>query len=61
MQLDYKKAEENFQALLEWASKYDTRDSKASKMYHCLLFDSFSGEKYRVCNRGEINEQLSIL
>lgn len=57
-QLDHKKAEENFQVLLEWASEYDTRDSKASEKYHCALFDCFSGKKHRVYNRDEINQLL---
>lgn len=58
-QLDPQKAEENFLALLEWASKYDTRDSKASSGYHGLLFDGFAGEKYRVCSRGEVDRFLA--
>ncbi len=58
-QLDHKKAEENFQALLEWASEYDTRNSKASKNYHSSLFNCFSGKKHRVCNRDEINQLLN--
>jgi len=57
-QQDPKKAEENFRALLEWASKYDSRDSKASKKYHSMLFDGFAGEKHRVCSRGEIDQFL---
>jgi len=57
-QLDHKKAEGNFQALLEWASEYDTRESKSSKNYHQSLFDCFPGETYRVCNRDEIYQVL---
>ena len=52
-QLDPVKAEENFQALLKWASAYETRDSKASKKYHDLLFGCFSGERYVVRSRDE--------
>ena len=57
-QLDPKKAEENFQALLEWASAYESRDSKASKRYHGLLFEAFAGRKYRVRNRGDAEQLL---
>ena len=57
-QLDPRKAEENFNALLEWASKYGNRSGKASKRYHRLLFNGFWGEKYRVCNRDEIDQLL---
>ena len=42
-QLDRKKAEDNFQELLKWASEYGIRDSKASKKYHNWLFETFSG------------------
>ena len=57
-QLDRKRAEDNFQSLLEWASKYGTRDSKASRTYHCSLFDRFSGEKHRICTRDEADQLL---
>ena len=57
-QLDRNKAKKNFQALLEWASQYDTRKSKASKNYHSSLFDNFEGETYRICNRGEVYRVL---
>jgi len=57
-QLDPMKAEENFQALLKWASAYETRDSKASKKYHGLLFGRFSGERYVVRSRGEAHQLL---
>jgi adenylate kinase family enzyme len=60
-QLDPKKAEENFQALLEWASEYETRDSKASKNYHCFLFESFPREKKKVCSRIKIDQLLEKL
>jgi len=52
-QLDPIKVEENFQALLRWASAYETRDSKASKKYHNLLFGCFIGERHMVRSRGE--------
>jgi hypothetical protein len=58
-QLDPVKAEENFEALLEWASAYETRDGKASKEYHCLLFKSFVGDKCRIHNREELDRLLS--
>jgi adenylate kinase family enzyme len=60
-QLDPKKAEENFNALLEWAEAYETRDSKASKMYHDFLFVSFSGEKFRICSRDDAEQLLKSL
>jgi adenylate kinase family enzyme len=60
-QLDPKKAEENFHALLEWAEAYETRDSKASKMYHDFLFASFSGDKYRICSRDDAEQLLKSL
>jgi adenylate kinase family enzyme len=60
-QLDPKKAEENFHALLEWAAAYETRDSKASKMYHDFLFASFSGDKYRICSRDDAEQLLKRL
>jgi adenylate kinase family enzyme len=52
-QLEAKKAEENFQALLGWASAYETRDSKASKKYHGSLFEGFAGDKHRVYSRDD--------
>ena len=60
-QLDPKKAEENFHALLEWAEAYETRDSKASKTYHDFLFASFSGDKYRICSRDDSEQLLKSL
>jgi adenylate kinase family enzyme len=60
-QLDPKKAEENFHALLEWAEAYKTRGSKASKMYHDFLFDNFSGDKYRICSRDDAEQLLERL
>jgi len=57
-QLDPMKAEENFQALLEWASSYETRDSKASKKYHDLLFERFSVERHLIRNRDEAHQLL---
>lgn len=60
-QLDPKKAEKNFHALLEWAEAYETRDGKASKIYHDTLFESFSGDKYRICNRDDAEQLLKIL
>jgi adenylate kinase family enzyme len=59
-QLDPRKAEENFQSLLEWASEYETRDSKASKRYHNFLFESFSGQKHIVSNRDEVDQLIEI-
>lgn len=56
-QLKPKKTEESFKSLLKWASEYETRDSKSSKGSHSLLFERFSGQKYLVFNRNEI-EQL---
>jgi adenylate kinase family enzyme len=53
-QLDRRRAEENFQVLIEWASAYYIRDSKASNKYHTFLFDTFGGNKYRVSSRDEI-------
>ncbi len=58
IQLDPMKAEENFQALLEWASSYETRDSKASKKYHDLLFRGFSVERHLIRNRDEAHQLL---
>ncbi|MFH2047464.1 MAG: AAA family ATPase [Pseudomonadota bacterium] len=60
MQLDPRKAEENFQSLFEWASAYETRDSKASKRYHSFLFESFSGQKHMVSNRDEFDRLIEI-
>lgn len=59
-QRDHVIAEDKFQKLLVWASEYDTRESKASKNYHCSLLDCFSGEKHRICNRDEINLFLGV-
>jgi len=58
-QLDSKKAEENFQELLKWASEYEARDSKASKKYHCALFDGFTREKHKLCSRDEIDNLMA--
>lgn len=60
-QLDPKKAEKNFHALLEWAEAYETRDGKASKMYHDTFFASFSGDKYRICSRDDAEQLLKML
>jgi adenylate kinase family enzyme len=57
-QLDPKKAEKNFQALLDWASVYEIRNSKASKNYHSTLFDGFVGDKHRVRSRDEADPLL---
>lgn len=57
-QLDPKKAEENFQSLLKWASEYEVRDSKASKRYHSCLFEGFSGQRHMISSRSEINALL---
>lgn len=57
-QLDPRTAEENFMSLLDWASAYETRESKASKKYHCFLYEKFSGAKYMVCSRDEANQLL---
>ena len=46
------------QALFEWASAYEIRNSRASKKYHGLLFENFEGEKYRICSRGEAGQVL---
>jgi adenylate kinase family enzyme len=59
-QLASKRAEENFQSLLIWASEYETRDSKASKKYHNYLFESFSRQKHMVFNRDEIDQLIEI-
>jgi adenylate kinase family enzyme len=58
-QLDPVNAEDNFQALLKWASEYYTRESKASKKYHITLFDNFTGQKYLVNDRNEMNQLLN--
>jgi adenylate kinase family enzyme len=60
-QRDPRKAEENFNALIEWAAAYETRDSKASKIYHDFLFDGFSRDKYRVCSRDDAEQLLKSL
>jgi len=60
-QLDPKKAEVNFHAMLEWAEAYETRDSKASKTYHDFLFARFSGDKYRICSRDDAEQLLKRL
>jgi adenylate kinase family enzyme len=57
-QLCNETAEKNYQALIEWASKYDTRDSKASKNYHCSLFECFSGKTYRIYSRDDTYQVL---
>jgi hypothetical protein len=51
--LDRIDGEKDFQALLERASLYHTRDGTASRVYHDFLFDSFEGDKYRICSREE--------
>lgn len=57
-QLDPLSTDKNFISLLEWASAYETRDSKASKKYHCFLYETFSGAKHRVCSRDEADRLL---
>lgn len=57
-QLGPKKAEENFQALLKWASEYEARDSKASERFHNFLFENFSGQKHMVINREDIDQLI---
>ena len=41
-QLDPVTAEQNFESLLVWASEYEIRKSKASRKYHCFLYDKIS-------------------
>jgi len=57
-QLEPKRAEENFQSLLKWASEYEVRDSKASKGFHNLLFEKFSRQKYMLINREEMDQLI---
>ncbi len=52
-------AENNLHLLLDWASAYDTRDSKASKKYHCLLFESFRGVQHRIKSRDAIDQFIA--
>ncbi|MEZ4601185.1 MAG: hypothetical protein R2940_15455 [Syntrophotaleaceae bacterium] len=60
-QLDPVSAERNFRSLLEWASCYAVRDSRASRKYHRLLFDNFQGTKYRLANREEVVRLLRMI
>jgi adenylate kinase family enzyme len=54
-QLDKEKAENNFQDLLKWASEYSNRDTKASRVFHELLYNQFDKVKYRLSSRNEID------
>ncbi len=54
-QLDSELAEKNFQALLNWASEYDSRTSKSSHEYHNQLYADFKGDKLRFSTREEVN------
>jgi adenylate kinase family enzyme len=60
-QLDPVSAEKNFRSLLEWASCYEVRDSKASRRYHRQLFDNFPGTKYRLASREEVVRLLRMI
>jgi adenylate kinase family enzyme len=60
-QLDPESAERNFRSLLEWASCYETRDSKASMKYHHLLFERFPGDRYKLQNRREVVGWLEMI
>lgn len=51
-QQDPGRAEENFRALLSWASEYEHRTTKASKQYHTQLFNNFTGEKVHITHTG---------
>ena len=54
-QLDHELAEENFRALLKWASEYGSRTSKSSREFHHHLYAGFKGTKLHVTTREEVN------
>lgn len=54
-QLDKVKAESNFQNLLEWASNYYNRDTKASLVFHEYLYDQSDKVKYKLASRKQVN------
>ena len=58
-QLDSNLAEVKFRELLEWASKYDSRESMNSYSFHNDLYSSFQGLKYRIKDREGVLSHLS--
>ncbi len=55
-QLDPAKAEENFRNLLLWAGQYWTRTDLRSHTGHLRLFNDFTGLKFRLTTRAEVDE-----
>ncbi len=60
-QLDKKQAEVNFTDLLNWASRYNERDSKNSYYFHNNLFERFEREKHRLATREEVSLFLAAV
>lgn len=44
-----------FRELLEWASAYRERDSSSSWVGHKQIYDSFSGPKFRLTSRSDLD------
>ena len=57
-QLDTSTAEQNFQTLLGWASKYWERTNSRSHSGHQKLLDGFPRQKYRLKSEKEVSEWL---
>ena len=60
-QLDPAQAEISFGELLEWASHYWNRDDLRSHLGHDRLFSNFSGTKYCLKSRDDVNHFLSMI
>lgn len=53
-------SEESFNALLNWAGTYKTRDGSSSYPAHAIIFDRFSGAKTCLRDRSEVTEFLNF-
>lgn len=60
-QHDKARAEQNFNALIQWASEYDIRQSKNSHRFHQQLFTRFNKQGFRFTDRTQVDEFLNTL